>query len=482
MTISNDSVSLTCRTALEDVRCLERMMGDLRDHLFISYASEDGKFAEWISLRLAAAGYKVWCDRTHLLGGESYPKDIDRAIKETSFRVLALLSHASLAKPNPLKERTLALSIARERRTDFLIPLNVDGLSATELDWMTSDLTFIPFWSSWAVGFAQLLKKLTSINAPCNAETGRRNVVDWMAVRADPDVRQETLVANLLPIIEVPVAIHKFELQEKLILPKIAQHWSFYHPSESNFLWSFDPPEQALGIAVRKVETVNWQWVPTFDGLKMEDIALAILRKALTARCLAKGLRLVPGSRSLYLPDRLFPENHLRFTNYDGKKTYVKVVGERTFRSGESRERIRYHISPNFRVISGRAGEWVVRVSIHLHLTDLSGQSLEGSKVTARRKRICKSWWNHEWFSRFMAVVEWLTDGKEECELLSTSSGRFRISSKAVAVSAEQGIDESRLGAAPLEDEGAEIDEGAEGLASDIGDIAGREADQETEE
>jgi len=50
------------------------------DHLFISYATEDAGFAEWLSVRLAAEGYKVWCDRTNLLGGESYPKDIDRAI------------------------------------------------------------------------------------------------------------------------------------------------------------------------------------------------------------------------------------------------------------------------------------------------------------------------------------------------------------------------------------------------------------------
>ena len=48
-----------------------------QDHLFISYASEDGDLAEWLALRLASEGYRVWCDRTQLLGGESYPKRID---------------------------------------------------------------------------------------------------------------------------------------------------------------------------------------------------------------------------------------------------------------------------------------------------------------------------------------------------------------------------------------------------------------------
>ena len=97
------------------------------DHLFVSYASEDGSFAEWLSLRLTSEGFKVWCDRTKLLGGESYPMVIDSAIKNSTFRVIAVLSKHSIRKPNPVKERTLALNIGRERKTDFLIPLNLDG-------------------------------------------------------------------------------------------------------------------------------------------------------------------------------------------------------------------------------------------------------------------------------------------------------------------------------------------------------------------
>jgi hypothetical protein len=102
-----------------------------RDHLFISYATEDASFSEWLTLKLTAEGYKVWCDQIKLLGGESYPRDIDKAIKEQTFRLLALVSKHSISIPNPLKERNLALNIARQRQEDFLIPLNVDGLSST---------------------------------------------------------------------------------------------------------------------------------------------------------------------------------------------------------------------------------------------------------------------------------------------------------------------------------------------------------------
>src|SRR5215831_9718027 len=116
---------------------------DDRDHIFISYAWEDQVFAKWLALRLTAEGYKVWIDQFKLLGGESWPRDIDSAIKTRTFRMLGLLSKSSIAKPNPLKERTLALNIAKEPgRQGFLIPLNVDGLAPTEIDWLTSDITF----------------------------------------------------------------------------------------------------------------------------------------------------------------------------------------------------------------------------------------------------------------------------------------------------------------------------------------------------
>ena len=135
-------------------------VNNVEEHLFISYASEDYELAEWLTLKLTNEGYKVWCDRFELLGGESYPKDIDKAIKNKTFRIIALLSHNSIDKPNPVKERTLALNIGKERSIDFLIPLNVDGLSGTQLDWMTSDIVYIDFNKSWAEGLRRLLKKL----------------------------------------------------------------------------------------------------------------------------------------------------------------------------------------------------------------------------------------------------------------------------------------------------------------------------------
>lgn len=451
-----------------------------RDHLFISYATENGDLAEWLAVRLTAEGYSVWCDRTHLLGGESYPEDIDRAIKDRTFRLLALLSHASLRKPNPKKERTLALSIARERKIDFLIPLNVEGLSATELDWMTSDLTFISFHQSWADGFTRLLKKLGTIGTPKDVEAGRASVCDWIAVRAQAVTRPEKLRANLLPVLELPRILHKFEIKERVILPKLDKYWPFYSPTGSQTVWAYDPPAAELDVPVNRVVSLSWQDVPEFEGLQIHDISIAILRKAITVKCLQRGMKLAPKISSPYFPEGLLDQNRLRFTTYDSKRSYISAIGERTFRKGDQREKVRYHLAPSFYLTSTDYAEMAVRVAIGLHLTDLKGYPLEGFKVLSRRKRICKNWWNHEWVSRFLAVVEWLCDGQADCEVLRTANGCFRVGAKPFTLSADQGIDESNLQHAVVpESDGADIDENIEGAGVDFDEYDEEDAEDE---
>ena len=432
-----------------------------RDHLFISYATEDSAFAEWLTLRLAAEGYKVWCDRIKLLGGESFPSDIDIAITRQSFRLLALLSRASIDKPNPKKERAKAHNISRERGEDFIIPLNVDGLKPTELDWQTSDLTFIPFNRSWAEGFVQLLKKLDTLEAPKDIRTGRASVCDWMAVQSEPTKQKENLRANLLPVLEIPRVLHKFESIDSSIKPSLLEQWPCYSTKDSMVIWAFDSPGQELNLKVDKTTSISWRDIPFYDGIKVKNIVLSILRKSITINCLKRGMKLIPNSKNLFFPSGLLGQDHLRFTTYDGKKSYVKASGERIFRKGDQHEKIRYHLSTAFQLNVTDYSEATVRVAIRLHLTDITGRPLEGLKVISRRKRICKNWWNHEWFSRFLAVVEWFCGGQQEYAMLSTPTGDFRISSTPLIFPVDQGIDESslKISREEADADGQEIDE-----------------------
>ena len=191
-------------------------MADIRDHIFVSYAWEDVAFVEWLVYKLTSLGYKVWCDRIKIFGGDPFPKDIDEAIKNRTHRFLAVMSKYSVEKPNPSKERTLAHSISKERGTNFIIPLNL-GLKPTELDWMTSDLSYVDFSSNWAEGLAQLLKALEKSDTPCTFEEGKdlieNSLISTEIIKTEP----EKIYSNFLKIKKIPDAITVISFKKKLL-------------------------------------------------------------------------------------------------------------------------------------------------------------------------------------------------------------------------------------------------------------------------
>ena len=394
-----------------------------RDHLFISYATEDSVLCEWLVLRLTAEGYKVWTDRIKLLGGESYPNDIDQAIKERAFRVIALLSRASISKANPRKERTLALNIGRERKIDFLIPLNVGVLSATELDWMTSDLTFIPFATDWAAGFAALLKKLASIDAPKTLIDGKKSVCQWFAAQAEPTVKTERLWANAMPIVELPRALNRYEFPEVPQLDSAKSTWLYYYQNPHVY-WAFDAPDASVTCRPTRTHSYSWQDVREHDGLLLRDVVACILRHAVDSYCRRKGLVRTPDRKRLYFPANSDDQSWLSFLSYTGKRSRIKTSGLRTFfLSTGLREKCRYYLSPSFRVDDSSLATPIMRVNLAVVWTDENGTFLEPGKAQRRRKALCKNWWNHEWLTRVLAVSQWFTDCKESCAILNSPSG-----------------------------------------------------------
>ncbi len=136
------------------------------DHLFLSSADRDWALAEWLALRLTAEGYRIWSRRFPLLGGERYPRNPERAITVDTFRLLALLSRASLSSPDAIRSLEQAIGIGRERQVEFLILLEAEDWAAGDMPPLLHDLARIPFSRSWGAGLAELLAKLRAIEAP----------------------------------------------------------------------------------------------------------------------------------------------------------------------------------------------------------------------------------------------------------------------------------------------------------------------------
>ena len=145
-----------------------------RDHLFVSFARDDWALAEWLTLRLTREGYRLWCSRFPVLGGESYPRQVEEAIATRAFRVLVLVSRAALSDANTMRDSTLALELGRQREESLLVPLLVNDVEPTSFDGVFGTPPRISFCERWETGLTALLATLTEAGAPRPVPDGER--------------------------------------------------------------------------------------------------------------------------------------------------------------------------------------------------------------------------------------------------------------------------------------------------------------------
>jgi len=411
----------------------------MKDHLFISYATEDFVLAEWLALRLTSEGYRVWCDRFQLLGGESYPRDIDKAMKEKTFRVLALLSHNSINKDNPVKERTMALNIGKERGIDFLIPLNVDGLKPTELDWMTGDITYIPFYKGWANGFSHLLKKLDSINAPRPVKNGReiaaRVYLNHMTLKNE----KEVVYSNCIMVKRIPDELLMLRFKNELSPHEqevLRDTWAFY-PIDNRHVYAFLPPPHPDLFRYIEIDRIDWKNNETISGIFTKNIIKNLLKNSLYVKCLQMGLR-----RSevglIYFPFGLFENENLLFRSYTGRGNRFKVAGERHFPY-----EFRYHLSPSFR-IKNIGDDFIAQIFINFYITELSGFPIDSKRAVTRHKALRKTLYNNDFLIRCMGICEYLSNDNMEI-IIGDDDGKIIFDGRLIAFDSPVSIDESRV-------------------------------------
>lgn len=424
---------------------LEKRAIKNQDHVFVSYASEDIALAEWLTFKLTALGYKVWCDRIKLFGGESYPKDIDAAIKNRSYRFLALLSHASLNKPNPLKERTTALSIAEERKEDFVISLNL-GVKKTELPWQLSDLTWVDFSKNWATGLAGLLKALRKAETPCPLGNGRDAVSDSIIseeiIRNEP----ETICSNFLTIKKIPEAILVIRFKNKLSSQERRQlqnTWACRQISNNTFL-SFHKPPDDFPYEVHNAHL--WKNANEIEGIDAHDVVSELLRKNLNCHCCTKGLLWSPDRRWLYFPFGITSNNRVSFVDMHGKKNSIQVCGERKFFIPGKSSRYRYYLAPTFRIMRNMFGEdFVVRLGLRIRITNISGMAISIRSAQARRKHASKDWWNYEWVSRYLALCSFLSNENDEIVVGKQKPYRLVFNAQQLSYVSPVSLDEAKI-------------------------------------
>ena len=384
-----------------------------RHHLFISCASKDGVFADWLTRKLTAEGYCVWSDRFKLLGGETFPDDIDDAIKNRTFRFLGLYSQASLNDQEVMRQRLLASNIANERKQDFLIPLDLDGVNTNKLDHITRSLNFISFKDNWAVGLKQLLEKLESINCPESLPNGKQIAAEAFLGNDVLSDQKETLFSNCFRIHQIPKAIFYFKTHRAIPKEKLEDlklEWSFRRISPNTFLSFHYPPTSLIseyGIAERR-EDLWREAKKQIYGIRPYNLVSELIRKALIVKCCQKGLRYCSEAKLLYFPSDLVNKDRLALIRPDdGSKTHVLSNGKRKPSSGE----YLYSLAPDFYVRQDLFDDFTVIIRIRVRLSDTAGKAFTTKrKIDSRRKNLCKNWWNKEWFMRTLAISQFLAD------------------------------------------------------------------------
>lgn len=233
----------------------------MRDTIFISHATpEDNAFTVWLASRLELLGYKVWIDRTALLGGEIFWTDIKDAIKLKAVKVLLVYSHnicdatfSGQLKPGIQKEMDFVTDAVKENPDlkDFLILLHIDQ-SPFNLFARSEELNHIPFNNNWAEGMEQLLKKLQKDSVPKSNNTVHSSFSKWYLSQY---------------LIENPIKKKK-ELY-------YSNWWSIEHLPNQFYIFRFVNKEQAKAVHTANkdiISVVNANCITSFEQKLSFDI------------------------------------------------------------------------------------------------------------------------------------------------------------------------------------------------------------------
>ena len=384
-------------------------------HLFISYAVEDAALARWIARKLVARGHPVWFDQMKLLGGEPWPQTIDDAIKNRTFRMLALISEHSLQKQKPTGERTLAQRIAEQRKIpDFLIPLKVDG---SELDWLITPVSYISFMRGWADGWRALLKKLDSISTPRSLANAAPLAASSFPRGGDlVNDMGEQLLTNIIRVKSFPNILRVFRVAgsvESEDWKKLERTWAFYEIAKEALVALIPPPAEFADRVKPTPEQLLWAESELFRNVRARDIAASLIMKALARRLTKAGCLEHPNPKlkeTFFLPETFVQGGKLSFAGFRGKKTWLLIRGRVTFRRAAGVREVNFHhFAFRLRLARGLDKAFHVQLTPTLVFFDEKGNPILDKSVGARRRRMTKMWYNDKWLTRLMAAEQLLT-------------------------------------------------------------------------
>jgi hypothetical protein len=386
-----------------------------REHILISYVAHNFVLADWLARKLKTEGYRVWFKHFDESITEDFPDDVDNAIKEKIFCMIALYSKESLKDLDITRQRNIAVGISEKCSKGFVIPLRVDDFLDKKLDEKTKALSFILFQDNWAEGFKNLLTRLKNNNCPKPIFSGRNTSAESFLYKDVLLDKAETLHSNYFIIEAIPKLVYQFESKtdffKKELLNEISLKWPFRQERSSNRFISFFYPDQKLKEDLKIVSSRSQSWEENIKvyGINSKNLISELIKQSLIVKFSQKGLKYCQESKLWFFPEDLLEKNNLGYKKLDGSKAKpIKVCGRRKYK-GKFDEYC-YYLSPSFSVAQELIHGFSVILTVRVRLSDTTGNPLKKNKMISRRKDLCKNWWNLEWSNRILAVSQFFAD------------------------------------------------------------------------
>ena len=415
-----------------------------RDTIVLSHAYDDNQFTRWLALQLARNGYHVWCDLTHLLGGEIFWNNIETLIRHGCIKFLYVLSRNSNHGEGRGFWKELDLADAQSKVNkipDFIIPVSIDDLPSNDYNIYLHTRHVEKFYPSWSGGLETLLAKLEKHKVPRRREFGPTSVTYWWRrwfrnPAQGVENKSETYLSSWFPIARLPSKLyfhHCSESDDEKSLREIK--WSRPAIPHGNGFVTFAPASDFVSQLEPDHEIGSTEEVPvadildrtvdncTIDGGELRRLLSWLLRIAWEqwiAQLPVGIYNLANDAKcAFFLKPPIQDALYAPFTTLDGSEADRALTGywsRRSKEEGRPREKHYWHFG--IQAHPRLTPDPIYRISTHVIFSD-DGRTAWTSarRMHVSRRRQCKDWYNDTWRDRLLASMRKLAD--EGAKLIS---------------------------------------------------------------
>jgi hypothetical protein len=406
----------------------------LRTKIFISHATpDDNDFTKWLSLKLIALGYEVWCDLFYLDKGTDFWNSIETEIRDNACKFLIVQTVISNKRDGVLKELAVATKVKKQLKDEtFIIPLAIDSnFSYDDINIELVRLNSIDFKSSWAKGLQDLLDAFEKQNVPKNAPNPNKSSLLYQQIFLQGKSvieKNEIYDSNWFPIISFPdeLRFHDYDwrLPKKFDVRTLTFPAIRFKKYLCTFAYEYDFMHQLPDT--EKYDSKKTIRIPVTQILSGEYDSNLITN----AECQRLIVQLINKGFELRMKEKVVQQ-------YEMSKEIAYWIEKGTLEKDKFNkiQLVGKMLDKNWHFGITAAGKLypynVLMVSSHIFFTN-DGKTLITSKDKqhkARRKQGAK-WYNKEWREKLLAFVKYISDDENSFYLEMGSEEKITISNQ----------------------------------------------------